>query len=71
MYETSEPDPFRKPLRLQAQNSVALRMRYHRPQSQKLNLVQRLVHRRWNGIFVEFDEQVVALVDAEAGGILA
>src|SRR5580692_4646147 len=29
--EATEPDPFRKPLGLQAQDGVALWMRYHRP----------------------------------------
>src|SRR5580704_4437436 len=71
LYKTSEPDPFRKPFRLQAQDGIALRMRYDRPQSQKLYLMQRLVHCRWNGIFVEFDEEVITLVDAEARRILA
>src|SRR5580704_5398657 len=71
LYEAAETDPFPKPLRLQAQNSVALRVGYHRPQSQELNLMQSLIHGRRDRIFVEFDEQVVALVDAEARSIHA
>src|SRR5271168_346561 len=67
----TQPHPFRKPFCLQTQDGVALRMGYHRPQTQKLNLMQRLVHRGRNREFVELNEKVVALVYAEPGRILA
>src|SRR5580692_3343694 len=67
--KATQPHPFQKPLCLQTQNSVALRMGDHRPEPQKLNLMQRLVHGWRNGILVEFNEQVIALIYAESSCI--
>src|SRR5437879_8612773 len=63
--------PFFQALRARPQNAVALRVGDHRLHTGKLNLVQRLVHRRRDRKLVEFEQQEIALVDAIVWGILA
>ena len=63
--------PFSQPRRVRPQNDVAFRVRNDQPQSGKLHLVQGLIHRRRDGDFIEFHQQIIPLVDAVLPGLLA
>src|SRR5215470_3335502 len=40
----------------------------HWPEPGQLKMVERLVHRRWDREFIEFNKQVILLVDAKLSG---
>src|SRR5205807_10623566 len=69
--EAALAHPLFQALRTRAQNAVALRVGDHPRDTCKLNLVQRLVHRRRDRKLVELQEQEIALIDAIVRGILA
>jgi len=69
LHKATEPRPFCHALRLAAENGVALGVGDYGPQTLDLQGVQGVVHGGWDGDFVELDEQVIALVDAETRGV--
>src|ERR1700680_4042592 len=62
----TKPRPFGQPLWLATQDAIALGVSDHRSQALKLQAVQGVIHRRRDGDFVEFHEQIIVLVNAEA-----
>ena len=62
--KAAAPHPFSEPLRMPSQNCVPLRVRDDQAQSRKLQLVQGSIHRRRDGDFIEFQKQVIVLIDA-------
>ena len=62
--------PTGEPLRLRPEDGVALGMSDDGPETGEMEPMESLVHGPWNRKFVEFDEQVIPLIDAEGSGIL-
>ena len=56
---------------MRLQNGVAFRVRHDEPQPRELHFVQGPVDCRRNGNLIEFQKQVILLIDAVLSGLLA
>ena len=68
--ETTGTNPSGEALRPRAENGVALGMRDDRAKASQLDSMESLVHGGWNGKFVELDQEIIALIDAEGSRML-
>jgi len=71
LHVAADTDPLEKTIGLGAEDAVAFGMSDDWMKAEELNVVESLVHGRRDGEFVELDEEIVFLVEAILGAVVA